>query len=359
MSDMNKTLYIVHCIDTEGPLTEDISDTFDRIESIYDIKLGLHSNPDNLKKLQRKELDLAGLENEIAKLVSPELLNYNNSWQDVRNMLLDCLSEDFRNKTIDDFGNGWVYSWHCMDHAGYSDNPRRKDLGYGNVYKFYKNILAETNSTQDEINWHYHPLPFDRNPLRCAVNYSNSFDVLLQVLTRRVIDEGWFPSVNRPGFHSERQDIHMFLEQWIPFDYANQSYDFDDGQQDLIGGRFGDWRRAPKTWRGYNPHHDDYQTEGGCRRTIFRCLNVGTRFNLLKISHVREAFKEAQEEGSAILSFSNHDYREMRGDIDYVRGLLSECRSEFPDVKIAFAGANEAARNIAIRSKPQDTDVIL
>ena len=209
------------------------------------------------------------------------------------------------------------------------------------------------------MNWHYHPLSYDRNPLRCAVNYFNSYDVLLQVLTRRVIDENWFPSVNRPGFHSERQDIHMFLEQWIPFDYANQVYDFDDGQKDLVAGRFGDWRRAPKTWRGYHPHHDDYQSEGLCRRRIFRCLNVGTRFNLLKGNHVREAFKEAQEKGSAVLSFSNHDYREMRDDIDYVRGLLSEHRSDFPDVKIAFSGANEAARKVVAQKNFKQVPVVL
>ena len=36
---MNKDLYIVHCIDTEGPMHESISETFKRIDSIFNIKI--------------------------------------------------------------------------------------------------------------------------------------------------------------------------------------------------------------------------------------------------------------------------------------------------------------------------------
>ena len=34
-----KVLYIVHCIDTEGPLNETLDATFERLESIFDIKI--------------------------------------------------------------------------------------------------------------------------------------------------------------------------------------------------------------------------------------------------------------------------------------------------------------------------------
>jgi len=250
MSPGKKILHVVHCIDTEGPLTEDIVATFERLKDIFSIDL--IPSAANLKALQNREIDLGGLEDEVARVVAPHLLNYNNSWKDIQRMLEEAMSSEYRNRVLDDNGKGWVYSWHCMDHAGYSDNPRRKDLGFGNVFRFYKQMLIETDSHQDELNWHFHPLSFSRNPLQCASSYVNSFDVLMPILCRRLIEEKWYPLANRPGFHTERPDSHLFLEQWIPFDYANQYYERDDGQPDLVKGRFGDWRRSSPSWARRN-----------------------------------------------------------------------------------------------------------
>ena len=337
-------MHIVHCIDTEGPMTEDLIDTFKRLEVIFGINIP--PSRENLAKLQKKEIYLSGLEDEVAKVIKPSLLDYKESWKDIELMLEECMSSKYRREFLDDFDGGWVYSWHCMDHVGYKDNRRRKDVGYGNIYRFYKNIINKTNSLKDEINWHYHPLSFDRNPLKCAANYVNSFDVLNNILCRRVVDEKWFPTVNRPGFHTERIDIHLFLEQWIPFDYANNYSDTDNGQKDLIGGRFGDWRRSSRSWTGYHPSHDDYQVEGLCRRIIFRCLNVGTRFKTIKEQHVLEALSDAEKNGVSILSFANHDWRDIRPDVEYIRNIVAKCRKKYPNVNIKFSGAQEAAKDI-------------
>jgi len=337
-------MHVVHCIDTEGPMTEDLNDTFKRLKVIFGIDVP--PSKENLIKLQKKEIYLSGLEDEVAKVIKPSLLAYNESWKDIELMLEECMSSKYRREFLDDFDGGWVYSWHCMDHVGYKDNRRRKDVGYGNIYRFYKNIINKTNSLKDEINWHYHPLSFDRNPLKCAANYVNSFDVLNNILCRRVVDEKWFPTVNRPGFHTERIDIHLFLEQWIPFDYANNYSDTDNGQKDLIGGRFGDWRRSSRSWTGYHPSHDDYQVEGLCRRIIFRCLNVGTRFKTIKEQHVLEALSDAEKNGVSILSFANHDWRDIRPDVEYIRNIVAKCRKKYPNVNIKFSGAREAAKDI-------------
>jgi hypothetical protein len=337
-------LYVVHCVDTEGPMLETLEATFERLESIFNIKLP--ATKANLIKLQEKALDLGGKEDAVAKCFSPELLKYNSNWSEIDLMLNEMLSEEYRKKYLDDFGNGWKYSWHCMDHIGYLDNPRHKDVGYGNVFRFYKNKLAETESLQDEINWHFHPLSFTGNPLQAATSYVNSYETLVQILCRRILLEGFFPVVNRPGFHSERPDSHLFLEQWIPFDYANQACDEAEDQPDLADGRFGDWKRAPKSWRGYHPSHDDHQVVGGCNRLIFRCLNVGTRLRPMTMEHVREAFSEARDAGSAILSFADHDYRDMTPDVEAVRDMLAKVREEFPDVLVKFSGAEEAATSL-------------
>jgi hypothetical protein len=328
-------------VDTEGPLDETIEATFARLDSLFGIKLS--PTKENLLKLQKMEFNLDGNELAVAKFISPELLNYNKNWPEIEEMLNRILPDSFRKKSTDDSGEGWVYSWHCMDHMGLQDNPRHKDFGYGNIFRFYRDKLSTFGSSKDELNWHFHPLSVTRNPTHAATSYANNYDLLINIISRRILEDNWFPVVNRPGFHSERPDSHAFLEQWIPFDYANQADDSPQDQPDASLGRFGDWSRAPKSWRGYHPSHDDYQEEGSCRRIIFRCLNVGTRLRSLTINHVREAFVEANDTGSAILSFTNHDWRNMQPDIELVQNLLRSLKEEFPDVAIRYAGAEEAA----------------
>lgn len=335
-------LHVVHCIDTEGPMTETLEATFERLEKAFGITLP--PDPATLAALQAERLDLGGREKPVARMLAPALLAYNKSWDHIGTMLDDALSPAFRRRMVDDFGHGWVYSWHCMDHVGYIDNPRHKDVGYGNVFRFYRRALARADARQDELNWHFHPMAVNGSPLAAATSFANSMGVLLDLLCRRVIEDGWFPVVNRPGFHAERPDSHAFLEQWIPFDYANQAHEDETDQPDLAGGRFGDWRRAPASWRGYHPDHDDYQQPGHCRRLIFRCLNVGTRFRALREGHVRDAFSEARETGFAVLAFADHDYRDIRPDVEQVRALLAAVRPDFPDVRLCFSGAGQAAR---------------
>ncbi len=346
-----KTLHVVHCIDTEGPLTESIAATFQRIESAFGLKLT--ANSETLCKLQNRQLDLGGAESAVARMVDPALLAYNTNWDKIRQMLDEALSNEFRHRVMDDFGGGWVYSWHCMDHMHYSENPRHKDVGYGNVFRYYRSILEETDSAQDELNWHFHPMSITKNPIHAATSYSNSYAVLNEILCRRILEDNWFPVINRPGFHSERPDSHAFLEQWIPFDYANQFHEDEDDQPDVVGGRFGDWRRAPSTWRGYHPDYFDYQRAGSCRRMIFRCLNVGTRLRALNVNHLRQAFSEAQQFKTAIVAFADHDFRDIRPDVEAVRSMIEAVRTEFPDVALRFSGAEAAARDLLnVSSEP-------
>ena len=347
----DKILHIVHTIDTEGPLDEDLVATFERIKDLFGIEL--QPSRDTLADLQAKRLDLGGVEHNVAKVVAPELLAYNRNWASIQTMLDEALSPSFRRQVVDDFDNGWTYSWHCVDHLGFRDNPRHKDKGYGNVFRFYRNALRESGSARDELNWHFHPLSITREPLAAATSFVNSLDVLLDVWCRRLIEDNWFPTTNRPGFHSERSDANLFLEQWLPFDYANQFIsEADTGQRDASMGRFGDWRRASASWRGYHPSHDDYQQPGNCRRWIFRCLNIGTRFRLMQQNHLIEAFEEARQYGSAIISFADHDYRDLRPDVQQFRQLLAAVRPDYEDVKIRFSGAHEAARAHAMKTEP-------
>ncbi len=350
MTNSQPVLDVVHCIDTEGPLYEPIEATFDRLANAFGLRL--QPSATLLADLQNRRVDLGGIEEEVARMIDPKLTAYNEDWAAVDRMLDGALSPAFRNQLVDDFGGGWVYSWHCVDHLGLTSNPRRKMLGYGEVFRHYREKLAATGSAQDELNWHFHPLSVGGNPLAMATSYANAYPMLYGIIARRILEDAWFPTVNRPGFHAERPDSHLFMEQWIPFDFANQADASNVLQPDLADGRAGDWRRAPAIWHGYHPAHDDYQSPGNCRRWIFRCLNMGSRLRLLQDGHVNDAFDEAGREGHAILAFSDHDYRDIRPDVDRVRAMLAAARTRFPGIRLRFSGAAAAARASIARQRP-------
>lgn len=359
-----KRVYVVHCIDTEGPLYESLDATFERLREIF--KLDLEPSAELLRRLQAGAEDLGGggLESAVRKVVDPHLLAYNDTWDKVDAMLADCLSSPFRNQVTDAGGGGWVYNWFCVDHVDYDVNPRRRDIGYHNVFDHYRAVLRETASRQDGLHFHYHPHAFRKEAHRCATHWWGASDSLQQVLSRRVIDRQWFPAVNRPGFHVTRPDSHWFLEQFVPFDYASQATlptDEDRAQAGVGSGRLGDWRRAPVNWQPYHPAADDYQVPGACRRWIARCLNIGTRYRLLTDQDVRQAFAEAREDKPVVLAVTNHDFRDLRPDVEGVRRLVAAVAPEFPEVSFRFAEAAAAMREAErlVSQPPCELDVSL
>ena len=352
-SSLSGTVFVVHCVDTEGPLHESVQATFERLRSIFGLEL--EPSLQLLRRLQAGEVDLSGREAAVQRVVDPHLLAYNDTWDKVDEMLDDCLSDDFRNRARDSSGGGWIYNWFCVDHVDYDSNPRRRDIGYHNVFDHYRLALRRPGSERDGLHFHYHPHSFGRQAHHCATHWWESSDSLRQTLSRRVIDRQWFPAANRPGFHVTRPDSHWFLEQYLPFDFASQATaptEADSSQAGLEGGRWGDWRRAPGSWAPYHPAHDDYQVPGECRRWIARCLNIGTRYRLLTEADVRQAFTEARAGRPVVLAFTNHDFRDMRPDIEGVRGLLARVGPDFPDVPYRFSEAIEAMR-AALQLAPQ------
>ena len=342
---MARPVYVVHCVDTEGPLHESVEATFERLKAIFG--LDLEPSVALLRQLQAGEVDLGGIEQAVRKVVDPHLLDYNDTWDKVDRMLASCMSPAFREETVDSEGNGWVYNWFCVDHVDYDVNPRRRDIGYHNVFDHYQGAIRDTGSPQDGVQFHYHPHNFRKEANISAAHWWASSDSLTQILCRRVIDRRWFPAAHRAGFHVIRPESHWFLEQHIPFDLSSQAVAAvadDSAQSGLDDGRWGDWRRAPVTWEPYHPAHDDYQERGSCRRWVARCLNIGTRYRLLTEDHVRQAFAEAEADRPVVLAFTNHDFRDMRPDIVGVRELLVRVGREFPDVPFVFSEAITAMR---------------
>ena len=337
------TVYVVHCTDAEGPLYESLEATFQRLMDIFGLRLP--PSRETLKKLQRGELDLGGLEPEIARVLHPRLITYNDTWDKIEAMLERITSKAFRHALPDSDGGGWVYNWCCVDHVGYHLNPRRKDCGYHNIFDRYRRFIQETGAP-DGLHFHFHPSHPSGASHRSATFYFHDLK-FYQILARRIIDRSWFPSVNRAGFQTERPDSHWLLEQWIPFDISNMaSDDAPAAQCDLGEGMSGDWRRAPNDWSVYRPQHDDYQVPGACRRSIARSLNLGTRLGLLTEAEVRKAFERARREGATLMSFADHDFRDVGQNVLEFQSMVQQVLPDFPDVRFRYAEAREAMNRV-------------
>jgi hypothetical protein len=341
ISDNKPKLYIVHCVDTEGPLHEPLDATFERLKAIFDIDL--KATKVNLKKIQKQELNLGVNTKSVSETFSQHLLGYKDTWDKIDILLDKIMKKEYRNQFQDSYGNGIIYNWHCMDNVGFQTNLRRRDIGFGNVYNHYKKKIEEHNSL-DPIHWHFHPLSFNKDAHICNSSYDNSYTLLHQIICRRLIDYDWFPIVNRAGFHDIRQDSSFFLEQWIPFDYSSQST-YDNKNMQIDSNRFGDWRRASKKWIPYHPSYDDYQLPGNMNRLTTKCLNVGTRFKLLTDEEIEYAFLDALENGSAILAFTNHDFRDMSVDIEDIYGRINKIHKNYQNINTINADAITAMQN--------------
>lgn len=328
------TVYVVHCIDTEGPLYEDKDVVFEQIQRMF----GAQLEPQQLNKL-----DVGG--GEVYKLLQYYQKPTKGSWDEIDEMLDTIMSVEFRNKLKDSAGKGWVYSWFCMDHVGFwGKNPRRRDAGHHKIYDHYNSIVTKQN-LGDVVQFHHHPVSISGNYHDSATAYWGK-DTLNQILARKIIDRNWFPCAYRPGFHTERPDSNWFLEQWIPFDYGNQATDQEKEEQvDFDTGRFGNWSRAPKDWFPYHPSHDDYQIKGNCRRWITRCLNMKARIREICQQDVDEAFRQAVDRDT-ILAFTDHDYKDMVGEIERVREMISEANEKFPSVSFRYSGAVTAMQKV-------------
>ena len=90
---MSGHVFIVHCVDTEGPLNETLEATFSRLLDIFGLRLD--PSMSTLKQLQNQEIDLQGIEAAVANVVAPHRVNFNRNWQDVSKMLAKIFKSSF------------------------------------------------------------------------------------------------------------------------------------------------------------------------------------------------------------------------------------------------------------------------
>jgi len=353
MTQPDKTVYVVHAVDTEGPLHVALDAKFETLEELLELD-GLERTQETLDAIIAGEIDFGGQQEIARTIMTGHRNNYMDSWPKLDAMLDHAMSPEFRTETTDSFGSGYVYTWFCLDHVGYEDNPRRRELGFHKVFDHYLARIEDQETVRDNawgkdgLQWHFHPMSTYREAHRCATSLLNSPHIT-ETLTRRIIERRWFPAGVRCGFQTERPDTHWFLEQYIPFDFTNTALEDSDELEDMADmaqGRFGDWRLAPKDWRVYQPSHDNYQVPGDCRRYIARALNIMNRFANLDDVETEKAFRRADGGAPTMLCIATHDFRDLVPEVDTLRALLAAAQAKYPDVKFKFADAITAMRAV-------------
>jgi len=333
---MDPRLYVVHCVDTEGPLLETAEATFERLHNVKGIDLP--ASADTLRLLQAGEIDLNGREAEIADFLSPRRLGYRESWPEIEEMVSEITSEAYRMDRCDSLGRPYAFTWMIIDVVGYRDNPRQKSTGFHAIWDRYLEILSG-RAFNDGFGWHFHTVAPGGHALDYNTSWTNN-DWHEQSLARRIIERGWFPSVFRAGCLIERNDLSYWLEQFVPFDYSCRSLADAGGAP----GSLRDWRGAPAEWGYYHPDFYDYRRKGDMRRRIFRCLDVDSFDTQLTEPEVEAAFQKVERGETTVLAYSNHDRRDMRPDIDNAMQMIREAATRHPDVVWEFADAARAAR---------------
>lgn len=339
------TVHIVHCVDTEGPLEETLDATFERVNNEF--SLSLTPSLALLKQLQNQELDFSGMENDIAAFIAPNRLAYLSTWAKVEEMILKSTDYSYRQKYASPDGSLYTYSWFIIDVVGYKNNPRRKAIGHHVIWDQYQRIL-KGRQYNDVFGWHFHTVPKTHEALDYNTCWTNN-DFHEEVLARKIIERNFFPALFRSGGVIERNDLSSWLERFIPIDYSNQNNNYSNFKP----GSQSDWRGAPKSWVPYSPCFYDYRKEGSMRRKIFRCLDVKTPGCELDTPEIERAFEEAVQKGASVLSYTNHDRRDIKPDGEHMFHLISEVAKRFPNVEWKYSNALEAAR-CSLGTSPKD-----
>jgi hypothetical protein len=286
---------------------------------------------------------------------NPELLN---SWKKIDRAMTKLFDESYRNKYPDNFG-GWLkVSWFILYWTGFKTNPVKRDFGYHKIYDHYlKKFGHEMKKYNDGVYWHYHHPPLDGVGNKWGTDWTTNLEYF-NILNRMVIDRKYFPPVFRAGGTIENNDTSYWLEQWIPFDYSNRAGDIDWNKLKGIC----DWSRAPAEWWFYRPNLEDYQTAGGMNRMIFRCLDLRSSVHVVRKSEIEEAFRRAGEGKDTIMSFFEHDYRDIANHVEnlFLKNL-ADVSKDYPDIKWKYSNAREAAREIlgCTDRKPPVFDITL
>ena len=283
---MKKNVYVVFCMDTEGPCDDP-------------------SNPSLLK-----------------------------NW-DAINIAMDKLfNRDFRFKFKDSYNNNFKIGWFFLNWTGFIENPRNRDFGYHKVRDHYFERYGDLiNLYGDEDCWHYHHPAKSKVGNEWGLDWSENYEYE-NIISKQILERSHFPVTFRAGGTIESNQSSRWLDSWFPFDYSNRSPLKING---II-----DWSSAPSDWSVYRPSPDNFSEIGSGRRYIARTLDLDTDLYKIDESEIRKAFHNANEGNDVILSVFDHDYRDIAERVENYLSIISKVASSFPEVKFKYSSPKNA-----------------
>ena len=346
MNDKSEVI-VVHHVDTEGPLWESKKATIDRVNELFSVDISYNVKLSDIihnRQIRSKAIENPDIETSLKKILSNDLLNTNRTTKNLTSMLNSLFNDGFQSRFFDSYGNNYSYTWHILDHTGFRDNPRKRLLGHHRILDIYEKILRKFKRKDDEIQFHFHPVPISKSAHHCSTNYTSSNNQFITNLVRRAIDRNRFPSVYRPGFHAIRPDIAFLLESWIPFDASNQSISEQDHFYCDTGyHQYGDWNGAPNDWTVYHPDIYEWRKKGNSKRQISRVLNLNTRFRNINDKEIEKAFLKASKHNNrVILGVTNHDFRNMLDEQEMFYSMLLRTSKRYNSIPFRFSSSNKA-----------------
>ncbi len=336
-------VYVVHAVDVEGPMTETSEATFERMQA-YGLPKTIPATERNLRLIQQGKFEGIdkGLAGKLKIVFNPHSLGYLTCWKEIDDILSECTSEAFRTKYCSSDGSPYTFSWFVYDHhEGFTDNPRFHEVGTHKIFDHYMDLFLKKNEFNDGVYWHYHHPSINGHALEANTCWTNS-TTHEEIIARRIIERKWYFSCFRAGLHLERNDVSRWLEMFFPFDFSAR-YTEDDSVYPP-GSDF-DWRGCPNKWGAWHPDWSDYRKQGGMRRWLFRCTDLWTYLNILTEEEVSEAFEQALQNGDSVLTYYNHDYRDIRYEIRGGYEVIRKVAERYPDVEWKFVTAVEAAQS--------------
>ena len=188
---MAETVYVVLCIDTEGPCAD----------------------PDK-----------------------PDLLG---TWDPVDGAMDKLFDPAFRARLPDPTGGELRVGWFFLTWTGFTSNPRQRAFGYHAVRDHYLGRWGERIATcGDEQCWHYHHPPASGVGNEWGLDWTSG-DEHDRILSRQALERGWFPSCYRAGGTIVDPLSSRWVDCWFPFDYSNRAPLALPGLVD-----WSDWRRG-------------------------------------------------------------------------------------------------------------------
>ena len=265
--------------------------------------------------------------------------NYEHKdWSLLHSHLEELFDVDNRMKYKDSAGNPFAMSWFIVDWVNSPPGPKASAVGHHAVYDPYLKWLEKSapRGFADELYWHYHHC-FPGKLGSWNRTWSNHPDYN-EIICKKIFERDYFPSVYRAGNTWEDADVSSWLERFVPFDYSNR------GPWRSI---HYDWLGAPTDWSIYHPSDDCPKKIGSQKRLMARSLDI--EMNTFYDEEIESAFLDASLGYDRCLSFYVHDMRPMLDFVAGGLQRIQRISANFPEVQWLHSNALACMQKLANR----------